>query len=308
MSFFCDILNWNGCDQMEINKIKVFLDLSKTLNYSETANRLFTTQGNISKQILSLEKELGVKLFVRAHRKISLSDAGVLVKPYARKIVNDYESLNIKIGDYLDDQSMSIKLRTIPTMTNYDSFLLMSRFLKEHSEVHVDLQEEESDQLFDSLRRNDCDIIFARTFDYSEKDLERIPMESDELVAVIPADDELANDQVIKLEDLAAREFLLLGETTMLLDPIIDLCHQVGFDPKISYTGVRVDLIIGMIKRHLGISLMMKKTAEAFSNSEIAILPLDHSLKNELSFIRKQGHNSKASNKFWEFIKTNKKQ
>lgn len=292
---------------MEISKLKVFLDLAKTLNYSETADRLFTTQGNISKQILSLEKELGVTLFVRAHRKISLSPEGAMVKPYARKIVNDYESLNIKIADYLDDQSMTIKLFNIPTMTNYDSFLLLASFLREHGEVHVELQEKESDQLFDSLRRNNCDIIFTRTFGKISKDLDVIPMEQDQIVAVVPADDPRSRiKEPIKLKQLAGEKFLLLNSSTNLLEPIKNLCHQAGFTPNIAYTGTRIDLITAMVKNHLGVSLMMKKTVESVDNKKVCLLPVDCSLENQLCFIRKKGHNGQASDKLWNFIQENK--
>ena len=81
---------------MDLNKFKVFVDLSKTLNYTETAENLFTTQGNISKQILALEKGLNVSLFKRAHRKIELTEQGKLILPYAQNILHDYEELTVK--------------------------------------------------------------------------------------------------------------------------------------------------------------------------------------------------------------------
>ena len=43
---------------MELRKLEFLLDLAETENYSETAERMFTTQGNLSKQILALEKEI----------------------------------------------------------------------------------------------------------------------------------------------------------------------------------------------------------------------------------------------------------
>lgn len=292
---------------MEIGRLKVFLDLAKTLNYSETAARLFTTQGNISKQILSLEKELGVTLFLRAHRKISLTAEGQMVKPFARKIVNDYESLSIKIADHLDDQSMQIRLFNIPTMTNYDSFLLLAKFLREHTEIHVKLQEKESDQLLDSLRRNDCDIIFTRLFDKLDPDLEIVEMEDDELVAVVPTDFPIMDQaQGLRLQQLASEKFLQLNDSTNLLHPIKNLCHQAGFAPNVVYSGTRIDLIMAMIKNHLGVSLMMKKTVQHFADDKVKILPLDYELKNRLCFVRKKGHNSYASEKLWNYIQERK--
>ena len=61
---------------MNFQKFQVFLSLCETLNYTETAEQLYTTQGSISKQIIALEKELGVILFNRKHRQISLTEEG----------------------------------------------------------------------------------------------------------------------------------------------------------------------------------------------------------------------------------------
>lgn len=58
---------------MDLHKLEVFLNLTQTLNYTDTAENLFTTQGNISKQVKSLEKELDVILFKREHRQITLT-------------------------------------------------------------------------------------------------------------------------------------------------------------------------------------------------------------------------------------------
>lgn len=63
---------------MNFQKFQVFLSLCETLNYTETAEQLYTTQGSISKQIIALEKELGVILFNRKHRQISLTEEGRL--------------------------------------------------------------------------------------------------------------------------------------------------------------------------------------------------------------------------------------
>lgn len=57
---------------MEINKLRAFVDLAKTLSFSETAENLYTSQSTISKQIKGLEKELGETLFDRSNKKVIL--------------------------------------------------------------------------------------------------------------------------------------------------------------------------------------------------------------------------------------------
>jgi DNA-binding transcriptional LysR family regulator len=55
---------------MEINKLKTFVDLATTLSFSHTADNLFISQSSVSKQIDSLEKELGHQLFKRNNKQV----------------------------------------------------------------------------------------------------------------------------------------------------------------------------------------------------------------------------------------------
>ena len=65
---------------MDIQIIREFLDLAFTLNYSKTAERVFISQSALSKHIASLEKELGVQLFVRSKHSVRLTPIGATLK------------------------------------------------------------------------------------------------------------------------------------------------------------------------------------------------------------------------------------
>lgn len=289
---------------MNIHRLEIFVDLSKTLNYTETAENLYTTQGNISKQILSLEKELSVSLFKREHRTIALSPEGKLILPYAKKIIQDNLELQHTLADYEDAKNLTIEMYTIPTMPNYSSFKYITKFLKQHPEVHMQLKEEESNNLFTALKSNKCEIIFARTFSFDDKELERIVMEDDNFVAVLPKHHKLAKEKKLDLAQLKNDNFLILGQTTNLYQPVLELCASAGFKPKIAYECSRVDLIMQMVANNMGISLMMAKTAKGFQNKNLVLVPLKNNIDNKLSFFRKKGKHSEANEMFWKFVKT----
>ncbi|GEO47887.1 LysR family transcriptional regulator [Companilactobacillus kimchii] len=292
---------------MDLQKLKIFVDLSKTLNYTDTAENLFTTQGNISKQVMALEKELGVSLFKRAHRKIEMTQQGEIVLPYAKKILLDYNELSNKLNDFQAAKNLTIEMHTIPTMPSYQSFTLITQFLQKHPEVHMQLREEESYNLITSLKSGKCEIIFARTFDFDDPDLERIVTEEDKFVAVLPRKHPLAKSKKLTISQLKDDPFLILGKSTNLYDPVIKLCRQAHFTPKIAYEGTRVDLIMQMVQNNMGISIMMQKTAQNFDSEEFSIVPLTTNIANELCFIRVKGEHSSANNLFWRYIQTNLK-
>ena len=290
---------------MDLHKLQIFVNLSKTLNYTDTAENLFTTQGNVSKQILALEKELSVPLFKRAHRKITLTKQGEIVLPYAKKMLRNYDDMSAKLSEFQDAKNLTIELHTIPTMPNYQSFKLITQFLQVYPEIQLQLQEEESYNLMTSLKAGQCEMIFARTFGFDEPELERIIMEDDDFVAVLPKNHRFSNAKRIDLTDLKDDRFLILGSSTNLYRPVMELCQNAGFKPKIAYEGTRVDLIAQMVQNNMGISLMMGKTAHNLNNKKFSIVPLTSNITNKLCFIRVKGQHSKANNLFWEYLQNN---
>lgn len=72
---------------MELRVLKYFLAVARTENISAAAEILHVTQPTLSRQLMDLENELGKVLFVRAHKKISLTEDGLLLKKRAEEIV-----------------------------------------------------------------------------------------------------------------------------------------------------------------------------------------------------------------------------
>ncbi|WP_164966346.1 LysR family transcriptional regulator [Companilactobacillus metriopterae] len=133
---------------MNIRKLEVFLDLSETLSYSETAYRLFTTQGNISKIIKSLEEELGTQLFERSHRNIVMTESAKAILIYARDIVSQNNQLIETINGMNNKNGSQIQLDTIPTMSSYKSFSILSKFMAKNHQINFKLTETEGSLKF----------------------------------------------------------------------------------------------------------------------------------------------------------------
>ena len=95
---------------------------------------------------------------------------------------------------------------------------------------------------------------------------------------------------------------MLLGPTTNLYQPVLDLCRKAGFEPKISYKGARIDLIINMIANDMGIAIVMEKTVKNLLKENTVILPISPTKESYLAFTRKIGEHSLASDTFWEYL------
>jgi len=73
---------------LNVHQLNVFVTAAETLSFTRTAKRLHLTQSSVSQHIKALEHQLGVELFLRKARTLAVTDAGRVLLPMAREIVN----------------------------------------------------------------------------------------------------------------------------------------------------------------------------------------------------------------------------
>lgn len=289
---------------MDIHKFKVFLDLAETGNYSETADRLYTTQGNISKQILSLEKELKTQLFKREHRHISLTESGRITEMYAKKITHEFDALQQTLVQHDSESDNVLTIHTMPTFSNYRGFSLMSDFHKRHPEITLHFSETKDSLLIQSLEDNQADIIFGHYTPAVNGKLETLLTDQDNLVCVLPANHPLSANRVISLDDLMKEELLLLeGEETIIFNKFGAVGEKKQLASAVAYQGERIDIILNMVLNGMGIALMMEKRVDMTNDGQIVKRKIATNTTSDFGFMRlKQVHESKANGLFWKYI------
>lgn len=83
---------------MDIQTLRTFLELTNTRHFGKTSERLFITQSAVSARIRQLEMTLGVKLFIRHPRNLSLTESGRKLIPFANTIVSTWEQARLKVS------------------------------------------------------------------------------------------------------------------------------------------------------------------------------------------------------------------
>ncbi len=245
---------------MNINYFREFLVLADCSNYLEAADRLYINQSNLSKHIMSMEKELGVQLFDRSSRKVRLTRYGKLMIPYAQTICQaqvDYE-------DAIQNEQEALKGRvtvgTISGIAQYHISEILQSYEDSVNNGYIRLLENDTSDLIMQVKQGKYDAAFAMVpsdFPIPEG-LEYIPYLKDTLLALFPVNHPLAAQEVVHLNQLKDETFVLMTEDTPLYTMTVNACRRAGFSPKISYICQRIDSVLDLVTKGMGISLLTR--------------------------------------------------
>ena len=257
---------------MDIDYIHEFVVLAGTGNYMEAADRLFLTQSSLTRHIQKLEADLGVTLFDRTTRRIELNQYGRLFLPYAEQIALLQKDYTTAFCNELNRERGTIRIGAIPVMAQYQITDIHARFQQENRNYMLDIQEADSLQLIQMLREERIDFAVIRESDDASSSFRKIPITQDTLAALMPKNHPLAGSEHIELKQLYRDSFLLLGRDTFMYSLCVRECRTAGFEPHIAFTSNRVDNIIGLVSKGMGVGLLTKRPVMSANHSDIAVV------------------------------------
>lgn len=249
--------------------------LAETQNFLEAADKLFISQSALSRHLKALEEELGVPLFDRTTRKVSLNRFGQLFLPYAKAISRTRYEYTTAFGNALRSEHGSVRIGSIPVMAQYGITDIFVKFQRENANFSLDIVEADSNQLVRMLRSNQCDFAFLRESDDREDEFNKILFTTDSLAALVPQDHPLAKANVLRLDQLKNEPLMLLARDTSMYALCIQECRRAGFEPQVVFTGHRAENIIDLVVKGMGIALLMKKPVMYLSKGNMAVIDIE---------------------------------
>lgn len=288
---------------METKRLEYFLQVAGTGSYTEAAERMFTTQSNVSKQILALEKELRVRLFQRTARRAELTAAGRALVPRAQAVLADQGQLFRAMSAYNGEQA-PLRLFAIPVMGLHGITEVIAGFHREHPLIQLQVAESESIDLLNELERGQCDVAYMRLREADPDRYDLLTVMEDRFVAVLPAGHPLSGRDQIDLAELREEAFLQLNEKTRMFAVVQQLCAQAGFAPRVLFTGDHIDNILDLAGKGMGISILMEQAVRRQHTPGLAVVPLRADWRSSLSFVRlRRKEYPRSVSLFWRYLR-----
>lgn len=187
---------------MEIRVLKYFLTVAQVGNITKAADILHITQPTLSRQLMQLEEDLGVKLFDRSKKKLVLTEMGLLLKQRAEEIV----ALSDKTEAEIIHQNQQIMGEITIATGVTDAAQLMGKLIKQFSDLHPDVTFNISigngDMIVDGIDKGIIDIGFVLEPVNCDK-LNYIYLSHPERYGLLlKKSDPLAKREVIRVKDL----------------------------------------------------------------------------------------------------------
>ena len=144
---------------MQIRAIESFLALYEVRSFSRASRQLFITQQGLSRQIQSLEKELGQTLFTRSHAGAEPTETAHLLYPYYRQIIDLYRSAGALLKPSPKQRPLVRVAFAYGISSGGGSDFLLD-FQRLHPEWQVEIQEWSKEQCIRKLLHNQLDAAF----------------------------------------------------------------------------------------------------------------------------------------------------
>ncbi|HEY4278455.1 MAG TPA: LysR substrate-binding domain-containing protein [Conexibacter sp.] len=280
---------------VELRHLRYFVAVAEELSFTRAAVRLHIAQPPLSTQIRRLEDALGVALFDRSRRSVSLTPAGSLLLDEARRVlvqVDQALAATVRAGT---GEAGRLTIGFVPSASNAALPSHVRAFRTRYPAVELFLRELPPDDLVSALHAGSVDVSFLY-LPLVDQELSSVTVLREPLVAVLPSDHPLAlgsdgadglagadriqggremgretgaaggsDGPVLSVADLRDEPFILPARHRMpgLNARVLETCRAAGFEPRAVQKDVwLMQTVLGLVAAGLGVALVPESVSE----------------------------------------------
>ena len=287
---------------MELRQLEYFQMASRLKNITRAAERLRVSQPNITVAIKKLEGELGIQLFDRSQKQLSLTPEGAVFLGRVEVALRNIQDAVLEVNDYKQLQKGTIKIGIPPMMGAYLFPKIFSSFQRRYSHLDVYLHEEGSVAIREQLERDELDFGIIIVPD-SSPNLQLLPMVRSQVVCCVPEGSDLAGRKAITLQDIENQNLIMLKEGSFLRQTMLQKMKAAGVTPNIVLESNQVVTIMGLVASGVGNAFLLDMIVR--DTPGIRAIPLATPVYVDVGLAWKRDrYISRAAQSFIEFSKS----
>ncbi len=292
---------------LELYELNVFVHAAEALNFTTAAEQLHVSQPAVSQQIQNLERRLDTLLFNRSGRNISLTEAGEVLLPLAREILNFSTHIQETMASLHGKLTGRLEIACSTSAGKYLLPHLIARFRQQHPDVRVTVSVCGPTTAVDWVceGRSQLGVLSSEA---ACKDVEYRHFFTDEAVLVVPAQHPWASRSSVIPQELIGQPFIMREETagTQRIMQAGLLEHDIRLQDLDTVMELgNAEAIEASVEAGIGIAFVSRMVAKrCIEAGYVAEVPVEGlRLKRDLYMIR---HSRRAQTRvqaaFWDFV------
>lgn len=272
-----------------IRQLRAFAILAGVGSFTRAAAALHTTQPALSAQIRELETTLGVRLFDRNTRSVTMTVTARELLPVVDKILADLAGVVAHAKDVAARNIGRVAVAALPSIASTLLPQTIARFRRDHPGIGVALHDALADRVAEMVRDGVVDLGLGGGI-ATDATLGFEPLGTDRMLAVLPSRHPLAHRRRLRLTDLLDTPLILMDRESSVRR-IVDLaCAAHGRVPTPAYEAAFMATAIGMVRAGLGATLLPSSAFELTRLTDLVIRPVaDPLLERTLGVVRRAG-------------------
>jgi len=241
-------------------------------NISRAAQALYTSQPGISKQIRTLEQELGTEIFVRNGKHLShLTPAGEKILDAASEVLRKVDGIEAIAQEFTAADLGSLGIATTHTQSRYILPQVIKRFIGRYPDVSLHMHQGSPMQISQLAADGTADFAIATEALELFNDLVMMPCFHWNRAILVPRDHALCQSSTLTLEQVAAHPIVTYVYGFTGRSKLDEAFQRAGLDPKVVFTTVDADVIKTYVRLGLGIGILASMAVEERDDDLVAL-------------------------------------
>ena len=208
---------------MTLTQLKYMIAVAETGNFTSASKKVFVTQPSLSMQIQKLEDELGVQIFNRTKKPVTLTKVGEEILKQAKSIISESKRMEDIIAQEKGFIGGEFNLGIVPTIMPTLLPMFLKTFLKKYPKVILNILEMPTENIIEGLKDGVLDAGIAATPLRIDTIIET-PLYYEPFVGYIPNSHRLKTLKKLKLEDIESESVLVLEDGHCFRNQVLSIC------------------------------------------------------------------------------------
>ena len=240
---------------MTLQDLRYVVALAEHGHFGRAAAACDIAQSTLSAQIKNLEKQLGVTLFERTTKSVSVTAIGADIAGRARQVLADVEAIASAGQVLAGPLAGGFSLGVIPTLGPYLLPWLVPALRKDYPDLRLTLREDLTAPLLERLGSHRLDAALV-ALPVPDERLQTLALFDEPFWFAEPKGRKPSSSRVMKEAELRGRSLLLLTEGHCLRDQALAICGTAGNDADGDFRATSLETILQMVATGLGSTLL----------------------------------------------------